>query len=227
MQATRRIGEFCNGVIAMKKLLEGLRRFKNEVVVARRDFFHRLSKSHNPSTLFITCSDSRVSPNLICQTDPGELFVLRNAGNLIPPYRTPGPGITTTGEQATIEYAVDVLGVQDIVLCGHSHCGAMTALAMETPLDGLPCVHAWLDYASDAFRLLEQEHPNLTGKERIQECIRINILVQMNHLRDYPSVHRAIDSGRVRVHGWVYEIETGDVAAYDVAAERFVSLIDG
>ena len=211
----------------MQKLIEGLQRFKNEVVVARRDFFHRLSKSHNPSTLFITCSDSRVSPNLICQTDPGELFVLRNAGNLIPPYQTPAPGVTTTAEHATIEYAVDVLGVQDIVLCGHSHCGAMTALAMDTPLDGLPSVHAWLDYASTTYRLLHEAHPHLEGKAKIEECIRLNVLVQMNHLRDYPSVHRAIDAGRVRVHGWVYEIETGDVVAYDVQAQRFISLLDG
>lgn len=211
----------------MKKLVEGLRRFKSEVVVARRDFFHRLSKSHTPSTLFITCSDARISPNLICQTDPGELFVVRNAGNLIPPYVTPAPGVASPNEHGTIEFAVDVLGVQDIVVCGHSHCGAMTAVAMETPLEGLPCLHACLQsYAGETHRLLKQEHPKLTGKAMIQECIRINVLVQMDHLREYPAVHRAVDAGKVRVHGWVYEIETGDVSAYSVDEERFISLTD-
>ena len=132
----------------MQRLVDGVQRFQTNVFSAQRHLFERLAEGQNPLALFITCSDSRINPNLITQTEPGELFILRNAGNIVPPY-----GASRGGEEGSIEYAVSVLGVEDIIVCGHSHCGAMSALLDPAPRAHVPEIYLFYGtYASSPQR---------------------------------------------------------------------------
>ncbi|MER5301199.1 carbonic anhydrase [Streptomyces lasiicapitis] len=191
----------------MRHLAHGIDRFQREVFPDRAGLFARLAASHRPGTLFIGCSDARVVPELITQTEPGELFVVRTAGNLVPAY---APG-DDDGVAAGIEYAVAVLGVRDIVVCGHSACGAMTALAEGHDLSGAPAVARWLRYA-DASRARAAAAE--AGGD-VDVLVRENVSAQLANLATHPSVARALAQGSVRLHGWVFDIRTGTVA--DVA----------
>ncbi|AJT65167.3 Carbonic anhydrase [Streptomyces lydicus] len=190
------------------RLAEGIDRFRREVFPAKAGLFARLATTHQPRTLFIGCSDARVVPELVTQQDPGELFVIRTAGNLVPAH-APGPD----GVAAGIEYAVAVLGVTDIVVCGHSACGAMTALAEGHDLTGTPALAAWLHHA-DASRA---RATTTEGEEGISALVRENVAAQLANLATHPSVARALAEGTVRLHGWVFDIPTGTVAALDTA----------
>lgn len=203
----------------MQKLIEGLHQFRENVVGAHQGFFESLARGQHPSTLFITCSDSRINPNLITQTGPGELFTIRNAGCIVPPAGVPG------GEAAAIEYAVSVLHVVDIVICGHSHCGAMSAIALDTPLQELPALERWLGHAQGTRTIIEENYKHLQGPERIMATVQENVLVQLENLRTHPAVHDAFDRGILRLHGWVYKIETGEVFAYDGDRGQFLPLV--
>lgn len=196
----------------MQKLLQGLNRFHSEVFDSQRELFERLSKGQAPDTLFITCSDSRVVPAMVTQTGPGELFVLRNAGNFVPPYGVTG------GESATVEYAVAVLGVRDVVVCGHSDCGAVKAL-LNPPeaLKHLPEVSNWLKLGEPTRRIVGESQCVMTAVE-------INVLVQLDNLRTHPSVAAALRAGSLHMHGWVYDIGAGQVRGYDFASQSFRSL---
>ncbi|HEX8199976.1 MAG TPA: carbonic anhydrase [Isosphaeraceae bacterium] len=201
----------------MNKLLNGIRHFRSRVVRPRHQFFRRLALGQQPETLFITCSDSRIDPNLLTQTGLGELFVLRNAGNIVPAHGT-NPG----GEAATIEFAVSQLGIKDIVVCGHSHCGAMTGLLAPEALAGLPAVSAWLAHAEPTRRIVEEAYGHLREESRLEAAIRENVLVQLENLRTYPVVAERLARGDLRLHGWVYQIEDGQVFVHDPDARRFV-----
>lgn len=203
----------------MQKLVQGLHQFQSNIFSSQRELFERLAEGQRPDALFITCSDSRINPNLITQTDPGELFILRNAGNIIPPH-----GAACGGEGATIEYAVSMLGVQDIIVCGHSHCGAMEALLHPEDLGELPAVEAWLAHAEATRRIIETNYPLLMDGPLLTATIEENVLVQLEHLRTHPAVARKIAQGELHLHGWVYAIQTGEVFAYDPAQGQFVSL---
>ncbi|WP_215455322.1 carbonic anhydrase [Streptomyces sp. ATCC 21386] len=214
----------------MKALLDRARSFKRRVDF-ESDEYRKLAVGQFPEALFITCSDSRVIPALITGARPGEIFELRNAGNIVPPHDAYG---AASGEAATIEYALEVLGVQDIVVCGHSHCGAMGALKYGADLSGLPRVDAWLDYARPA---LEPVLGDATGSEStgrdgtssdgagrdsassedpsLREVVQLNIRNQLAVLRDYPVARQQLDAGRLRLHGWYYEIDTGQVHELD------------
>ena len=181
------------------KLVSGINKFKNTVYPRMRESFAQLKSGQSPETLFITCSDSRIDPNLVTQTEPGELFVIRNAGNIVP---TPGSGELSV--EATIEYAVDVLKVSHIVVCGHSHCGAVTGLLNLDSLDSLPAVKQWVTKSE---KILEQ----IAEQPTIEEAIQANVLLQLEHLRQYDCVSNAIKSGHLSLHGWVYHFETGEV----------------
>ncbi|MET0340985.1 MAG: carbonic anhydrase [Polyangiales bacterium] len=194
----------------MQKLVHGLHHFQQHVFRPQREFFAQLASGQAPETLFITCSDSRINPNLITQTDPGELFIIRNAGNIVPPHRHE-PG----GEAATVEYAVDALGVTDIVICGHSQCGAMKALIDPAPLANMPVVAAWLQNAEATRRIARDRYAHLSGPDLLEVMVAENVLVQIEHLRTQPSVAAALARGSVRLHAWVYAIESGQVHAYD------------
>jgi carbonic anhydrase len=203
----------------MQKLIQGIHQFNHEVFGKNREFFERLAKEQHPQVLFITCSDSRINPNLITQTEPGELFILRNAGNIVPPFGT-GSG----GEAATIEYAVSVLRVTDIIVCGHSACGAMHGLMHEDALAEVPAVREWLRHAEATRRIIRENYQDLEGAARATATIEENVLVQIEHLRTHPSVASAIKRNGVRLHGWVYKLETGQVFQFEAESGQFEAL---
>lgn len=206
----------------MQKLVEGIHRFRNNFFSEQQRLFERLAKGQHPSALFIACSDSRICPNLLTQTEPGELFILRNAGNIVPPY-----GAVHGGEAATIEYAVSVLKVPDIVLCGHSQCGAMRALINPEPNNDLPAVSHWLTHAEATKRIIQENYNHITDPTaRVTATVEENVLVQIENLRTHPSVAAALSRGQLNLHGWVYNFATGRVYTYDPTKEQFVDLPD-
>jgi carbonic anhydrase len=155
----------------------------------------------------------------LTQTEPGELFVLRNAGNLVPPY-----DVGLGGEAATIEYAVSVLKVKEIVVCGHSHCGAITGLMRPETLKDLPCVEQWLRFASQVRQeILETVDARQPACDMLMAAIKCNTLVQLGHLRTYPAVAEAVERGALSLHAWYYRFETGEVLVYDDATDKFAS----
>lgn len=198
----------------MKNLLPGLRKFSEEVFPSQKPLFEELSQGQKPHTLLITCSDSRIDPNLVTQTQPGELFVVRNAGNIVPPF-----GASRGGEEAAIEFAVDGLKVSNIVVCGHSHCGAMAALSGHGSLDALPSVRAWLEHAQATRRRISGRSTPLDLAEVVGE----NVLVQIDNLKTHPAVSAALREERVRIYAWVYYFENGAVTLYDRLSKRYVS----
>jgi carbonic anhydrase len=194
----------------MQKLIQGIHQFQESVFRSQQELFERLSQGQSPEALFITCSDSRINPNLITMTDPGDLFILRNAGNIIPPY-----GAANGGEGATIEFAVAALGVTDIIVCGHSHCGAMKGLLQPEKLEDLPATRAWLKHAEATRRIMKEKYAHLSGDALMTATIAENVMVQLENLRTHPVVAAGISKGTLKLHGWVYKIETGCVFAYD------------
>ncbi|WP_326694644.1 carbonic anhydrase [Streptomyces sp. NBC_01766] len=201
----------------MHDLAEGVARFQHDVFPAKAELFTHLAGTHRPTTLFISCSDARVVPELITQSEPGELFVIRTAGNLVPAH-APGPD----GVAASIEYAVAVLGVSEIVVCGHSACGAMTALAEQHDLTGLPAVADWLRHA-DASRARATAANGATGGTGgtcgtdVAALVRENVRAQLVNLATHPSVARALAERTLSLHGWVYDIPAGTVEVLDPA----------
>lgn len=206
----------------MRNLVDGIHRFQNLVFDQHKDLFEKLSEGQAPSTLFITCSDSRVVPNLFTQTEPGELFTLRNAGNIVPPY-----GASTGGEAATIEYAVSVLGVQHVVVCGHSGCGAIQALLHPESVVRNPAIAAWLNQAEATRRILHENYGDLTGDARLNVAIQENVLVQIENLETHPSVRAKLGRGDLTLHAWVYKLETGTVFAYSTEQKKFLPVSGG
>jgi carbonic anhydrase len=205
----------------VEKLIKGIHRFQSDVFARNLEFYRKLADGQNPQALFITCSDSRVVPDLICQTDPGELFVLRNAGNIVPPY-TPG---SPCGEAATIEYAIKGLAIRDIVVCGHTRCGAMQAVSNPQSTAGMPRVRHWLEHAQAGVEIVCTCYHHLPPEGQAKVLIQENVLVQLEHLRTHPVVAAALAGGELRLHAWVYKMETGEVFAYDAAAGQFTPLV--
>ena len=202
---------------AIGHLLEGVVRFREEVFPRSEALFATLASGQSPRILFITCADSRVSPELITQTGPGEMFVLRNIGNIVPGFGELG-GEMGGDASAVVEYAVAVLGVTDMVVCGHTDCGAMKALAdpAAARLDQLPTGKAWLQNAVAAHRAATSIAPE--GDLRV--LIEQNVLLQMTHLRTHPAVAARLAEGRLFLHGWVYDIGRGTVDVLDEATGR-------
>lgn len=205
----------------MQKLIQGIHHFRQQDFRPMQGLFEQLASGQNPETLFITCSDSRIDPSLLTKTQPGDLFILRNAGNIVP---THGAGIG--GEAATIEFAVAGLGVKDIIICGHSHCGAVKGLLDPSQVARLPAMSSWLNHAETTRRIMEDNYGHLTGKEQLETAIEENVLVQLENLRTLPAVASRLVKGDLHLHGWVYEIETGEVSAYDSDADQFVTLAE-
>jgi carbonic anhydrase len=203
----------------MQKLIHGIHQFRMEDFRPLQGLFEQLAKEQNPETLFITCSDSRIDPNLLTRSQPGDLFILRNAGNIVPPH-----GAASGGEAATIEFAVAALGVRDIIICGHSHCGAMRGLLEPETVESLPAVASWLTHAETTRRIVRDNYSHLDGDRLVTAAIEENVLVQLEHLRTLPAVATRLVRGDLHLHGWVYKIETGEVFAYDMANGQFVPL---
>jgi carbonic anhydrase len=204
----------------MQKLIDGIHHFQNEIFASENELFERLAKGQNPLALFITCSDSRIDPAMLTQTKPGELFILRNAGNIVPPY-----GAVNGGESATIEYAVSVLKVRDIIVCGHSLCGAMQGLLQPESLDSVPAVKSWLGHAEATARIIKENYKHIVLPEaRLTATVEENVLVQLENLRTHPSVRAAMGRGELTLSGWVYKFQTGQVFAFDPGENQFALL---
>ncbi|NWJ39900.1 MAG: carbonic anhydrase [Geothrix sp.] len=202
----------------MQKLVQGIHHFQTQIFSSHKELFERLDQDQTPETLFITCSDSRISPNLITQTQPGELFILRNVGNLIPPYESMG------GMAAGIEFAVASLQVKDIIICGHSNCGAMKALLEPETVGELPATKAWLAHARTTERIIWESYGHLKGNELLHATVEENVLVQLENLRRHPAVAKAMANGMLHLHAWYYKIETGEVFAFDPGRGQYVSV---
>lgn len=205
----------------MQKLIQGIHQFQGKSFLPLQGLFEQLAKGQNPETLFITCSDSRIDPNLLTQAKPGDLFILRNAGNIVPPH-----GAGNGGEAATIEFAVAALGVKDIIICGHSLCGAMQGLLHPEQFARLPALSSWLSHAEMTRRIVLDNYGDLEESMLLNATIQENVLVQLEHLRTLPAVGSRLVRGDLRLHGWVYKIETGEVFAYDVENAQFVKLAE-
>jgi carbonic anhydrase len=201
----------------MRKLIKGIREFQSTYYQEHRDLFEQLGHGQTPRVLFITCSDSRIDPNLIVQAGPGELFVIRNAGNIVPPF-----GAANGGEGASIEYALQALNIDQIIVCGHNHCGAMKGLLKLNQLqEDLPLVYDWLKHTEATRRLLKDNYSEYEGEELLDIAIAENIITQIENLKTYPSVRSRLQSGDLYIYGWLYEIESGEVQAFNPITQQF------
>lgn len=206
----------------MQRLVEGIHQFQHDVFSKNQQLFESLQQGQQPLALFITCSDSRINPNLLTQTNPGELFILRNAGNIVPPY-----GASAGGEAGTIEYAVAALKVRDIVICGHSHCGAMKGILQPDSLKSLPAMSRWLTHSEAAQRIIAENYTHLTDPNALlTAAVEENVLVQLENLRTHPAVAAALGRRELTLHGWVYKFETGEVYSFHPQHHQFVSLAE-
>ena len=197
--------------------------FENTVFAGEADLYGKLAnEGQTPKVLIISCSDSRIVPEQIMQARPGELFVIRNAGNIVPPFAQQNGGVT-----ATIEYAVAALGVSDVVICGHSGCGAMGALVNPEGLDKLPSVKAWLTHSHAARSVVEHSYPELDGAAAVRAASLENVVVQIQHLRTHPAVASRIAKGELTLHGWFVDIHTGGILALDGDKGQFQPIRDG
>jgi len=201
----------------MPHFAAGVVRFQNEVFPNKKELFEKLSQGQSPEALFITCSDSRIETAMITQTDPGELFICRNAGNIVPPHVTHTGGMT-----ASIEFAVAALKVPHIVVCGHTECGAMKGAMNPEGLDTLPHVKEWLGYSKAAVDVVKEIAPDASADEQMKLLLEHNVILQLQHLKTHPSVAARLAKGDLVLHGWVYDIKTGGVNAFDEGSARFI-----
>jgi carbonic anhydrase len=204
--------------MSVDRILKGLSRFQKNVYPKHRDLFQKLALGQRPEALFITCADSRIDPCMLTQTKPGDLFISRVIGNIVPPYPDAIGGVS-----ATIEYAVGVLGVVDIIVCGHTDCGVMKGVVNPEPLEPLTSVSAWLSYAQPARKAVARES-HQGELEFLLAVTERNVIQQLGNLRTHPSVAQRIEQGDLRLHGWVYDLGEGRVTAYDSGQDAFVAL---
>jgi carbonic anhydrase len=203
----------------MERLLRGVTKFQTEVFPAQRPLFEGLASGQSPEALFITCADSRIVPQLITQSSPGDLFICRNAGNMVPPY-----GELHGGVSATIEYALCVLNVKHIIVCGHTDCGAMKGILHPEAVADMPTVKSWLAHGEVARRIVNENYPNITEQAKLHVITEENVVAQLEHLRTHPSVASRLAGGKVALHGWMYHIHSGQVDAWDSHRARFVPI---
>lgn len=205
----------------MDVIIQGISAFRGNIFPGQQKMYQRLVRDgQHPQALIIACADSRVSPEHITQAGPGDLFVCRNAGNIVPPFSQQNGGVSSA-----IEYAVMALGVRDIVICGHSDCGAMKGLMTPEALAAMPNVAAWLRHSHAASQIVCEAYPaDMDPKDHHRALALENVVVQLNNLRTHPSVAAGLAKGQLRLHGWFFEIETGAVLAYCGEEARFVAL---
>ncbi len=194
----------------MPHFAAGVIRFQNQVYPEKKELFEKLSQGQSPEALFITCSDARIETAMITQTEPGELFICRNAGNIVPPHSTQTGGMT-----ASIEFATAALKVPHIVICGHTECGAMKGAMNPEKLDALPHVKEWLGFTKAAVDIVHATSAGLNATEKMSKLLEENVILQLQHLRTHPSVAVRLAKGDLKLHGWVYDIKRGTVKAYD------------
>jgi carbonic anhydrase len=206
----------------MQKLVDGIHHFQANIFREQAELFRRLAdKGQNPQALLITCCDSRILPHQITQAEPGDLFILRTLGNVIPPH-----GASNGGEGATVEYALTALGIKDVIVCGHSHCGAMQALLQPEKLAAVPKVRQWLAHAEATKLIMQEKYPHLTDNALLTATVEENVLVQLENLRTHPVVAAGLAKGDLKLHAWVFKIETGQVFRFDPVQGQFLPLTE-
>jgi len=205
----------------MKKLIEGVLHFQSRVYPQHRELYHELAAGQSPRWLLITCSDSRVVPSLLAQAGPGELFICRNAGNIVPPH-----GEHSGGVSATIEYAVQVLGVKHIIVCGHSDCGAMKAVLYPDRVGHFPAVARWIEHAARARAVVLEIAGGRPEEELLANLTGENVLAQLDNLRTLPCVAAKLKAGNLQIHGWLYDIRSGRFRVWDDAQARWRPIED-
>ena len=206
----------------MNELIGRVFDFQKNVFPQQAKLYANLAANgQSPKALIVSCADSRVVPEEILQANPGDLFVCRNAGNIVPPFSTANGGVTST-----VEFAVMALGVRDIIICGHSDCGAMKALMKPASLEGMPNVAAWLRHSHAAHSVVSDGYPELEGTEQVRAAALENVVVQLAHLRTHPSVASGIARGELALHGWFFDIHNGVVLALDGVTGRFEEIRD-
>jgi carbonic anhydrase len=204
------------GVVPVEKFLGGISRFQERVYPEHQDLFEKLALGQRPEALFITCADSRIDPCLLTQTKPGELFICRVIGNVVPPCPDDIGGVS-----ATIEYAVGVLRVRDVIVCGHTDCGVIRGALNPEALAAYPNVTAWLSYAK-----VKRREPEPSA-EFLLASTEDNVVAQLENLRSHPMVSARLKEGDLALHGWVYHIGSGSVTVYNEASRRFESTATG
>ncbi|MDO7840698.1 carbonic anhydrase [Sphingomonas immobilis] len=207
----------------MNELIGRIFSFERNVFPNQSDLFAKLVRDgQSPKALMISCADSRIVPEHILAAAPGDLFVCRNAGNIVPPYATQNGGVTST-----VEYAVLALGIRDIIVCGHSDCGAMKAVANPAPLATMPNVAAWLRHSSAAASVVDSGYGELEPAERVHAISLENVVAQLANLRTHPSVAAGIARGEISLHGWFVDIHAGQILALDGVSGRFETVREG
>jgi len=205
----------------MPHFAKGVVKFQREVFPEKRELFERLSTGQSPEALFITCSDSRVETAMLTQTDPGELFICRNAGNIVPPHTNQTGGMT-----ASIEFAIGALNIPHVVICGHTECGAMKGAMNRAALTSLPHVREWLGFSQGAVDIVEAIGAGLDPEAKMRMLLEQNVILQLQHLKTHPTVAVALAQKAVQLHGWVYDIKTGEVSAFDDVTGTWVPVED-
>ena len=207
----------------MNELIGRVLRFEKDVYSVRSELYGELARNGQaPKALIISCADSRVVPEHIVQAEPGDLFVCRNAGNIVPPFAQMNGGVSST-----VEYAVAALGVRDIIVCGHSDCGAMKAVATPSQVDDMPNVAAWLRHSTAAKRVVRDAYPDLSDGELVRAISLENVVAQIAHLRTHPSVAAGIARGEISLHGWFVDIKAGQILGLDGETGQFTPLREG
>lgn len=205
----------------MKKLLQGIIDFRTHRIAEYRRNFSQLALGQAPDTLFIGCSDSRVVPNLFASTDPGDLFVIRNVGNLIPPCNAHGHSQGDKSEWAAIELSILHLNISDIIVCGHSECAAIHAIANGRHQIAGEHLQAWLENGEAAATMLAQIDFADTALAAHNQLSQANVLLQLTHLQTYPLIQERLQAERLQLHGWWFDIHSGNVYAFDPATRQF------
>jgi carbonic anhydrase len=204
----------------MRHLLAGIHDFKREGFQSQRSLMERLAvDGQRPQVALVSCSDSRVLPEMFTQAAPGDIFLVRNAGNIVP-----ASGGDAPGEAASLEFAVEVLGVRDVVVCGHTHCGAVSAILRPETIAGLETLERWLLSSQETGRIVRERYAHLEGDALMRVAVGEHVLVQLEHLRTLPFIARRLQEPDFAIHGWVYDIKTGEVQVYDVETDAFTPL---
>jgi carbonic anhydrase len=201
---------------ALDRIARGVRKFQTEIYPAQREMFERLKRGQEPLAMFVTCADSRVNPNLVTQTDPGEIFIERNPGNMIPPYVDFVGGVT-----AGVEYAMRALKVPVIVVCGHTDCGVMKALLRPEQVADMPGVQKWMSHAFEARKHMLREFGDAPEEEQLRRMTEFNVLGQIENLKTHPSVSARLLRREIEIRGWVYDIGDGSIREADPESGRF------
>jgi carbonic anhydrase len=201
---------------AVSRITRGVAKFQSEIYPAQREMFESLRKRQEPLALFVTCADARVVPNLFTQTEPGDIFIERNPGNMVPPYVEFVGGVT-----AGVEYAMLVLKVPLIVICGHTDCGVMNALLHPERVETMPGVKHWMGHGLAAFNRMMRVFSNAPEEEQLQKITELNVLAQIEHIKTHPSVRDRLQNGEVEIRGWVYDIGNGCVREANPASGEF------